>query len=214
MRRVDPINNSIQIPRYWLRYVAKGAIDPPNFLHKMCMCFYNGIKKFAASNTNQSNSTTMNNFATCGHRQSLLVHLQRPIVLVYAQYKLQPWLPPCQLILFGAQQLWGASVIDQAHSLAKVPQWASVCSWQYFQRATVSKELLPNWRDVTFVEGGKFDVTEGRHNNQQWSNDRINKSKKQTNKQMNGTTEQTQAIEQTNKRIKQTNKWMDDQMTG
>ena len=30
-RRVDPINNLYQNSEYWLRYVAKGAIHPPNF---------------------------------------------------------------------------------------------------------------------------------------------------------------------------------------
>ena len=51
-RRVDPINNRIQIPKYWLRFVAKGAIDLPNFLHKMCLCFYVGIKKIEDTTTN------------------------------------------------------------------------------------------------------------------------------------------------------------------
>ncbi len=70
------------------------------------------------------------------------IHLQSPILLVYAQYKLWPRLPPRQLIPFGAKRLQGAphrcrpcvvytiGLCNQAHGLEKVPRWASICSWR------------------------------------------------------------------------------------
>ena len=51
-RRVDPINNHIKKFQVLAEIRCQGAINPPNFLHKMCMCFYVGIKKFEDTTTN------------------------------------------------------------------------------------------------------------------------------------------------------------------
>ena len=53
-----------------------------------------------------------------------VIHLQGTTILVYAQYKLWPWLSPHQPILCGAQQLWGCVA-----SCCATPSSACHASW-------------------------------------------------------------------------------------
>jgi hypothetical protein len=66
------------------------------------------------------------------HRWLPKIHLRCPILLVYTEYKLQPWLPPHQLILVGAHWLRGLLVIAGLASYTRLGFAIKPTAWRKF----------------------------------------------------------------------------------
>ena len=75
------------------------------------------------------------------------IHLKRKIILVFAQYELRPWPPPCQLIPFGPGRGLRGCVTSRSTALLspRHASWLSHCLLSSSHCAALSSSCRASW---------------------------------------------------------------------